>query len=101
MPTTIRPKDIDQLLAEADELMGQIDSGFIQDMQEEQRIQYEMHAQNLKKLRPDVQGKSAEEEAPESGSYSDGMHKAIRDIVTAMKNMAGNLGSSKNGLDKT
>jgi hypothetical protein len=29
------------------------------------------------------------------------MHKAIRDIVTAMKNMAGNLGSSKNGLDKT
>jgi len=101
MPTTIRPKDIDQLLAEADELISQIDSGFIQDMQEEQRIQYEMHAQNLKKLRPGVQEKSAKEGAPESVPYSEGMHKAIRDIVTAMKNLAGNLGSSKSGLDKT
>ena len=101
MPTKISPKDIDQLLAEADELMGQIDSGFIQVMQEEPGIQYEMHAQNLKKLRPGVQGKSAKEEAPESGPYSEGMHKAIRDIVTAMKNLAGNLGSSKSGLDKT
>jgi hypothetical protein len=55
----------------------------------------------LKKLRPGVQGKSAKEEAPESGPYSEGMHKAIRDIVTAMKNFAGNLGSSKSGLDKT
>jgi hypothetical protein len=101
MPTTIRPKDIDQLLAEADELMSQIDSGFIQDMQEEQRIQYEMHAQKLKKLRPGVQEKTAKDGGPESGSYSEGMHKAIRDIVTAMKNMAGDLRSSKSGVDKT
>jgi hypothetical protein len=101
MPTTIRPKDIDQLLAEADELMSQIDSGFVQDMQEEQRIQYEMHAQKLKKFRPGVQEKTAEDGVPESGSYSEGMHKAIRDIVTAMKNMAGDLRSSKSGVDKT
>lgn len=101
MPSTTKPKDIDQLLAEADELMNQIDSGFIQDMQEEQRIQYEMHAQNLNKLRPDVQAKSAKEGTPARGPYSEGMHKAILDIVTAMKNMAGNLHSSKSGVDKT
>jgi hypothetical protein len=101
VPTTFTTKDIDQLLAEADELMGQIDSGFIQDMQEEQRIQYETHAQNLKKLRSGVKGKRPKEGAPESGPYSEGMHKAILDIVTAMKNMAGNLHSSKSGIDKT
>ncbi len=79
--------DIDQLLAEADELIKQINSNAIKDMEEEHRIQFEKHAQSLKKLRSEVQEKLDKEGTPESGSYSEGMHQAIVDIMTAMKNL--------------
>ncbi len=87
MQKTTIPKDIDQLLAEADELIKQINADAIKDMQEEHRIQFEKHAQNLKRLRSEVQEKIDKKGAPESGSYSEGMHEAIDDIVTAMKNL--------------
>jgi len=87
MQATFIPKDIDRLLAEADELIKQIDSNAIKDLEEEHRIQFETHAQSLKKLRSEVQEKIEKEGTPEGGSYSEGMHKAIDDIVTAMKNL--------------
>jgi uncharacterized membrane protein YccC len=87
MHATFIPKNIDRLLVEADELIKQIDSHAIKDMKEEHRVQFEGHAQSLKKLRSEVQEKIDKEEAPESGPYSEGMHKAIDDIVTAMKNL--------------
>ena len=87
MQATFIPKNIDQLLVEADELIKQIDSHAIKDMEEEHRIQFEGHAQSLKKLRSEVQEKIDKEGTPESGPYSEGMHKAIDDIVTAMKNL--------------
>jgi predicted RecB family nuclease len=87
MQTTIIPKDIDRLMAEADELIKQIDSKTIKDMEEEHRIQFETHAQSLKKLKFEVQEKIDKEGTPESGSYSEGMHQAIDDIMTAMKNL--------------
>jgi ElaB/YqjD/DUF883 family membrane-anchored ribosome-binding protein len=89
MAATFIPKDIDQLLAEADELIKQINSNAIKDMEEEHRIQFEKHAQSLKKLRSEVQEKIDKEGTPDSGSYSEGMHKAIVDIMTAMKNLGG------------
>lgn len=100
MNATFKPKDIDQLLAEADELIKQINSDAITDMQEEHRIQFERHAQSLKKLRAEAQEKAAKEGEPESGRYSEGMHQAILDIVTAMKNLGGNLRSSEGGVDR-
>jgi len=87
MQTTFKPKDIDQVLAEADELIKQINSNAIKDMEEEHRIQFEKHAQSLKKLRSEVQEKIDKEGTPDSGSYSEGMHQAIADIMTAMKNL--------------
>jgi predicted ABC-type ATPase len=87
MHATFTPKHIDQLLVEADELIKQIDSHAVKDMEEEHRIQFEKHAQRLKKLRSEVQEKIDKEKTFESGSYSEGMHKAIDDIVTAMKNL--------------
>ena len=87
MHATFIPKHIDQLLVEADELIKQIDSHAVKDMEEEHRIQFEKHAQILKKLRSEVQEKIDKEKTFESGSYSEGMHKAIDDIVTAMKNL--------------
>jgi Skp family chaperone for outer membrane proteins len=87
MQATFIPKDIDRLLAEADELIKQIDSKTIKDLEEEHRIQFEKHAQSLKKLRSEVQEKIEKEGTPEGGAYGEGMHQAIDDIMTAMKNL--------------
>jgi hypothetical protein len=87
MNPSLIPKDINQLLAEADELIKQTNSHVIKDMEEEQRIQFEKHAQSLRTLRSKVQEKIEKEGTPESGSYSEGMHKAIDEIATAMKNL--------------
>jgi Spy/CpxP family protein refolding chaperone len=87
MQATFIPKDIDRLLAEADELIKQIDSNTIKDLEEEHRIQFETHAQSLKKLRFEVQEKIEKEGTPEGGAYGEGMHQAIDDIMTAMKKL--------------
>jgi hypothetical protein len=87
MQATFKAKNIDQLLVEADELIKQIDSHAIKNMEEEHRVQFERHAQSLKKLRSEVQEKIYKEGTAENGSYSEGMHKAIDEIVTAMKNL--------------
>ena len=87
MQSTSIPKDIDRLLAEADELIQQINSNTIKGMEEEHRIQFETHAQSLKRLRSEVQEKMEKEGKPDDGSYSEGMHKAIDDIMAAMKNL--------------
>ena len=49
MPENLESKEIEQLLTEADELIQQINSDAIEAMQEEHRIQFKKHAQNLKK----------------------------------------------------
>ena len=61
MPKNLESKNIEQLLAEADELIQQINSDVINDMQEEHRLQFEKHAQNLKKIKSEVQGKIEKE----------------------------------------
>lgn len=99
MTVTFKPKDIDRLLAEADDLIRQIDADLIRDMDAEHRIQFEMQAQRLKKLRAEARQKSSTEEAPENGRYGEGMHQAILDIVTAMKNLGRNLQSTGKSVD--
>jgi hypothetical protein len=84
MPTNPESKSIEQLLAEADELVEQINSDVIKDMKEEHRLQFEKHAENLKKIKSEVQGKIEKNGASEVGSGAEGMHKAIMDIVKAM-----------------
>ena len=81
MPKNLESKSIDQLLAEADELIQQIQSDAIEDMKEEHRLQFEKHAQNLKRIKSEVQGKI--EKKTNSGAA--GMHEAIQDIVKAMR----------------
>ena len=87
MQATSIPKNIDRLLAEADQLIEQVNSYAIRDMEEEHRIQFEAHAQSLKKLRAEIQEKIDQEGTPEGGAYGEGMHQAIDEIVTAMKNL--------------
>jgi hypothetical protein len=91
MPTIYKPKDIDQLMAEADALIEHINSSAIEDMEEERRIRIELQAQRLKKLRAEVQERASKEGSPESGSYGEGMHQAILEIMAAVKNLGGDL----------
>jgi hypothetical protein len=95
MKTTLKSKDIDQLLAEAEELLQQLDPELLEYFEEEQRAQLEEHAQSLKKLKSEVHDKIEKEGTPESSSYSEGTHEAIEDIVKAMKTMAGYLSPKK------
>jgi DNA-binding transcriptional MerR regulator len=95
MKTTFKPKDIEQILAEADELLQQIDPEIIEDMEEEQRAQLEQQAKSLKKLKSEVQDKIGNEGAPESSSYGEGVHEAMDDIVNAMTALASYLSPRK------
>jgi hypothetical protein len=84
MPTNLESKNFEELLAEADELIEQINSDVIKHMKEEDRLQFEIHAQNLKKIKSEVQGKIENQGGSELGSGAEGMHAAILDIVKAM-----------------
>jgi hypothetical protein len=91
MQKTFKNEDIEQILAEADELLKQIDPEVIKYMEEEQRAQLEQQAQSLKKLKSEVQDRVGKEGTPETGSYGEGMHEAIEDIVKAMKGLSSYL----------
>ena len=84
MPKNLESVNIEQLLAEADELIQQINSDAIKDMQEEHRLQFEKHAQNLKKIKSEVQGKAEKKGISTIGSYAEGMHEAFLNIVKSM-----------------
>ena len=87
MSNNVESKSIEQLLAEADELIQQINSEAINDMQEAHRLQFEKHAQNLKKIKSEVQDKIEKKGTSDISSSADGMHEAIQDIVKAMQDL--------------
>ncbi|MCX5880617.1 MAG: hypothetical protein NTU74_02040 [Deltaproteobacteria bacterium] len=89
MKNNLKSKNIEQLLAEADELIQQINSDTVKNMKEEHRLQFEIHAQNLKKIKSKVQGDIEKKETSEIGSGAEGIHEAIDDIVKAMQVMMG------------
>ena len=60
MPTTLKTKSIDELLAEADELVQKYNSEFLEELEEEHRLQFEKHAQRLQELKSEVQAKTEE-----------------------------------------
>jgi seryl-tRNA synthetase len=91
MEQTYNYEDIEQILAEADDLLQQIDPEIIAYLEEEQRAQLEQQAQSLKKLKSEVQDKLGKEGPSKSKPYSEGMHEAMDDIVKAMKDLASYL----------
>jgi TATA-box binding protein (TBP) (component of TFIID and TFIIIB) len=88
MPTTLESKNLDQLLAEADELIEKINSEFLEDLEEEHRLQFEKHTQRLQQLKSAVQVKAKGKGTVESFSSAEGMHEAVLDIIKAMKELA-------------
>jgi hypothetical protein len=87
MPNNLESRKIEQLLVEADELIQQINSDAIKDMKEERLLQFEKYAQNLKKIKSEVQGKIEKKATSEISSSSEGMHEAIQDILKAMRDL--------------
>ena len=91
MGKTFKDEDIEQILAEAEELLQEIDPEILEYMDEEQRAQLEQQAQDLKKLKSEVEDKLGKEGPSKSKPYSEGMHEAIEDIAKAMKALASYL----------
>ena len=91
MPKNLESKNIEQLLAEADELIKQINSDAIKDMQEGHLLQFEKHAQSLKKIKSEVKGKIEKKGTSEISSSAEGMHEALQDIVKAMRDLKNKL----------
>ena len=77
-------KSVEQLLAEADELIRKVNSDAIKELKEEHRIEFEKHHQNLNRIKAEVQERKEKKEAAELGSGAEGVHEAIQDIVKAM-----------------
>ena len=87
MPKNLVSKNIDQLLAEAEELIQKINSDAVKDMKKEHRQQFEKHAQNLKKIKAEVNGKIGKKGTSETSASAEGMHEAIQDIVKAVQGL--------------
>jgi hypothetical protein len=83
--------DIEQLLAEADELVKQINSDAIKDMKGQHLIEFEKHTQNLEQIKSATQAEGKNKGARETGSQAEGTHEAILDILKAMRGMTKDL----------
>ncbi|MBI5845651.1 MAG: hypothetical protein HZB23_13400 [Deltaproteobacteria bacterium] len=80
-------KDLEQSLAQADELIRQINSDFLKDMDEDRCMQFEKHAQNLEKIKSEVKAKSGQEGEFKVNSGVEGVHEAIQEMVKAMNDL--------------
>ncbi|MEE4265685.1 MAG: hypothetical protein V2I56_23565 [Desulfobacteraceae bacterium] len=84
MQTTYDSRKIEKILSEADELLNQLNSGLIEDMEKYRRTQLEIHASELKRRKLEISRKAEKRKAPDSGSFGEGIHEAIDEIVKAM-----------------
>jgi hypothetical protein len=84
MSKDLESQNSEQLLAEADELIRGINSIVMENMQEEHRLQFEIHVQNLKRIKSEAQGKIQKKDGSKNDSGAEGIHEAILDIVKAM-----------------
>jgi hypothetical protein len=84
MQKNSEPRNIEELLADADGLIRQINLDAVKDLKEAHRLEFEKHVQYFKKIKSDVQGKKG---TSGIGTGSEGMHDAIQDIVKAMHDL--------------
>ncbi len=91
MTTNQSPKDIERLIDEADELVQRINFDVLNEMEEEHRLQFEIHAQKLERIKSEVKGGGDKKKAWTAGSSAEGIHEAILDVVKAMQGFAKSL----------
>lgn len=78
---------IEELLAEADELVQQVNSDVIMQLEEAHRLKIEKHALELKKIKSEVKAKIGKKKKSEKDSGAEGIHEAILDIMKAMQGL--------------
>ena len=83
MPKDLETMTLEQLMAEADVLIQQIDTNLNLYKEEALQMQLEMHTQNLGNLKPGVIGKIKKN----NNSGAEGMHAAIVDIIKALRDL--------------
>ena len=91
MSNAVESKSIEQLLAEADDLIRQINTDAVKDLKAEHRLEFEKHALNFKKIKSEAQSKSDKKGTSHRDAGAEGMHEAILDIVKAMHNFKKSL----------
>jgi hypothetical protein len=88
MTETINQTELERLLAEAEELLNQLEPELLAYLQKEERAHVGEQVQNLKKLQAEVQDQVNKQEGLKVSSYGEGMHEAIVEIGKAMKALA-------------
>lgn len=84
MTQDIETKDLDELLAEAAELLERINSEIDENIEDEKRAEFEKRTQALEQLTSEVHGK---EGTADDLSRGEGMHEAFEEIARAMKSL--------------
>jgi len=74
-------------MAEADELINKINSEILEELEEDHRLQFERHAQALQEIKSALKSRDRKEKDLEEGSFAEGMHQAVLDILKAMKDL--------------
>ena len=74
-------------MADADELIQQINSEFMTNLKEEHRLQVEQHVSQLKRFQTDLQDHLEKKKPDDSGYAPGGMNVAIQEIKKAMKEL--------------
>ncbi len=88
MRNSLKYQDIDKVLAEADDLVENINSMVSEDIIETHQIEFEKRLKELETIRSEMKAKVANKsESKERSSYAEGFHEAYQDIVAAMKNL--------------
>ena len=91
MQTDREHKNTAELLAEAEELIRQINSDALQYMQDDHRLVFEKHVEKLEKIKASAQTEATVKKEPGISDSAEGMHAAIQDIVKAMQELAHHL----------
>lgn len=86
-----KPSQIDEAMAEADDLIRQIYAEKIEGMGEAQRAEYQKKVQRLEKLKAIVREKSGGAPTTGHASVSEGIHDAIDELVKAVNETAKEL----------
>ena len=84
MTTDQSAQGIDALLAEAEELIQDINSDILNEMEEEHRMQFEMQAQKLERIKAELQEVGDKKETWEAKISDEEIHEAITSIVNAL-----------------
>lgn len=91
MQTDLEHQKTAELLAEAEELIRQINSAALQYMQDDHRLVFENHVEKLEKIKSEAQVKAKAKKESDIRDSAEGMHAAIQDIVKAMQELAHHL----------